>query len=151
MTARPLTRSQLARRIRQHVEVNLFDESGVDADGIALYALADPRDIRQTRYVGQTSLPQRRLLQHLNTARLWTPDADERPWWIKDPKLRPLYDWIRALYRDECRLPTMVVFAWVSVAQARAAERASIYEAITRRLPLLNVEAERGGAQLQLL
>jgi hypothetical protein len=89
------------------------------------------------------------LLQHVSTARLWLPD--ERPWWVKSPKLRPLYDWIRALYRDEERLPVMVVLAWTDLANARQAERDRIYECMQHRLPILNCEHERLGGQIQLV
>jgi hypothetical protein len=138
MTAGP---AQLRRRFRAHAEAQLYDESGVPAEGLAIYTLSDPRDIRDVRYVGQTSAPRRRFLQHLNHAKLWLPD--ELPWWIKQPKLRPLYTWVRELYRDECRLPVMVVTTWTtSVAEARVTERARILEFLARRRPLLNVETE---------
>jgi hypothetical protein len=144
-----LTKSQLALHIRSHIAVQLYDGSGAAPNGIAIYSLSDPRDVRRLRYVGQTMLPSRRFRQHLNTARLWLPD--ERPWWVKSPKLRPLYDWIRDLYRDELRLPTMVISTWVdSLAAARLAERAQIYESLAKRLPLLNVETEILGRQIPL-
>jgi hypothetical protein len=139
VTAPILTKAQLARYIRGHVDVQLYDDSGVLPQSIAIYSLSDPRDIRCVRYVGQTTLPTRRFLQHLNTARLWLPE--ERPWWVKSPKLRPLYNWIRELYRDELRLPTMVISAWVNAASdARLAERVRIFECLAKSLPLLNVE-----------
>ncbi|HEV7613860.1 MAG TPA: hypothetical protein VGO37_18420 [Steroidobacteraceae bacterium] len=143
------SKSQLARYIRRHVGSHLYDDSGIPPESIAIYTLSDPRDIRCVRYVGQTTLPARRFLQHLNTAKLWLPE--ERPWWIKSPKLRPLYDWIRELYRDELRLPTMVVSSWVDNAMdARLAERVRIYEYLGKRLPLLNVESEILGRQIPL-
>ena len=142
--------AQLARRIREHVKRELYDDSRMVAAGTAIYSLADPRDLRLTRYVGQTSSPRRRFLQHLRTARLWMPD--EVPWWIRQPKLRPLYEWLRELHRDECRLPTMVVHSWVETTEAaRLAERAHIYESLANRLPLLNVEREFLGGQMPLL
>jgi hypothetical protein len=145
-----LTQIQLAHRLRQHVARELIDDSRLAPVGTAIYSLADPRDLRLTRYIGQTSSPRRRFLQHLNGARLWLPD--ERPWWIAQPKLRPLYDWLRDLHAEEGRLPTMVVHDWVSSLQAaRAAERARIYAALAQRLPLLNVERETQGRQLPLL
>jgi hypothetical protein len=147
---RRLTKPQLARLLRNHVNAELFDESAGDGQGTAIYTLSDPRDIRRVCYVGQTSAPRRRFLQHLNTARLWMPD--ERPWWVKSPKLRPLYEWIRALYADEYRLPIMIVTAWTRTAsEARAAERAYIYECLKQRLPLLNIEHEMLGRQIPLL
>jgi hypothetical protein len=81
---------------------------------------------------------------------LWLPD--EVPWWVASPKLRPLYTWLRALYRDEMRLPAMVVHTWVETTeQARVAERARICECLEQRLPLLNFESERLGPQLPLI
>jgi hypothetical protein len=132
---------QLRGRFRVHTKRELYDESGAPAQGLAIYTLSDPRDIREVRYVGQTSAPRRRFLQHLNQAQLSLPD--ECPWWVKVPKLRPLYAWVRALYRDEGRLPVMVVMAWAAtLAEARADERARIFECLSKRLPLLNVETE---------
>jgi hypothetical protein len=144
-----LTKPQLARHIRRHISVQLYDESGVPPNGIAIYSLSDPRDLRRLHYVGQTKLPSRRFLQHLNTARLWLPE--DRPWWVKSPNLRPLYVWIRNLYRDEHRLPTMVISAWVDgLGDARLAERSRIYDCLARQLPLLNVETEILGRQIPL-
>jgi hypothetical protein len=120
------------------------------AEGLAIYTLSDPRDIRDIRYVGQTSAPQRRFLQHLNEAQLWVPD--DLPWWVKAPKLRPLYTWVRELYRDEQRLPVMVVAAWAATsAEARAAERARIFECLANRLDLLNVESKLLKGRIPLL
>lgn len=150
MSRLDLTKSQLARYVRCHVAAELYDESGAPAEGTAIYALSDPRDIRCIRYVGQTSHPRRRFLQHLNAARLWLPD--ERPWWIKSPTLRPLYEWIRELYQQELRLPIMVISAWAdTTAAAKLAERARIYECLVNRLPLLNVETEILGPQMPLV
>ena len=132
-----LTRTLLAQRLRRHVSAQLYDDSGLEPVGTAIYSLADPRLLRCSRYIGQTSAPRRRFLQHLNTARLWLPE--ERPWWVKQPKLRPLYDWLRALYADEERLPTMLIHTWVDSTQAaRLAERAHIVEALAHALLLLN-------------
>ena len=145
-----LSRAQLARHIRSHVAAQLYDDSGSTAQGTAIYSLSDPRDIRQIRYVGQTSAPKRRFLQHLNTARLWLPD--ETPWWVKSPKLRPLSQWIRDLYGEEFRLPTMIISTWVNgVPAARLAERTRICECLEQRLQLLNVEAQMIGRQILLL
>lgn len=145
-----MTQTQLRRHIRSRLNAQICDDTSVRARGIAIYSLSDPRDLRQIRYVGQTSSPQRRLLQHLSTAKLWLPD--ERPWWVKSPKLRPLYEWIRALHRDEGRLPAMVVSTWVETARdARLAERNRIYECLEKRLPLLNVETEVLGGQIPLI
>ena len=140
----PLARSQLLRDICGHLCALLHDESPVPdpgpGRGVAIYSLSDPRDIRLIHYVGQTVAPRRRLLQHLNAARLWLPD--ERPWWVRSPRLRPLYAWLREMYRDGRRLPVMIVSEWVEPALARAAEQARIHECLQRQLPLLNFERE---------
>jgi len=131
---------QVARLIRSGRNTHIVDDSGTAPAQVAIYTLSDPRDVRQVRYVGQTRDPRKRFAQHLNTARLWLPD--ELPWWIARPRLRPLYAWIRELYRDECRLPMMFVIAWTQAHQARTAERLHICEHLGRQLPLLNHEAE---------
>jgi hypothetical protein len=120
-------------RLRLH----LYDESGMEPEGIAIYSLADPRDVRASRYVGQTAHPRDRLLQHVRTARLALPG--ETPWWVRAPQLRPLYSWIRDLYVKEGRLPVMLVHAWVRPEHAHQAERARIRAALEQGLPLLNV------------
>lgn len=148
--AKPLSKTQLARHIGRHVDMDLYDASAMPREGFAIYSLSDPRDIHHLRYVGMTTLPRRRFLQHLQTARLWLPE--ERPWWVKSPKLRPLYGWIRELYQDELRLPTMVVSDWVGTARdARAAERARIHACLALGLPLLNVESAILGRQIPLV
>ena len=144
----PPDRTLLTRRIRSQLQQLLHDESGEEPLGFAIYTLSDPRDVRAVRYVGQTRAPRRRFLQHVNTARLWLPDQDETAWWVRAPKLRPLYDWIRQLHRDEGRLPAMVVTRWVEdVSRARSAERAHSEFCLGRELSLLNVEAEVAGRQ----
>ena len=127
----------LQRELRRRLHLHLYDESGATPAGAAIYSLADPREVRVSRYVGQTAHPARRLMQHLRTARLWLPD--ETPWWIEAPRLRPLYQWIRDLYREEGRLPVMVVHAWVEAQDAERAERDRIRICLERQLPLLNV------------
>ncbi len=145
-----LTKDPLSRAIRQHVLRELYDDSGTPPLGTAIYSLADPRDLQLTRYIGQSSSPRRRFLQHLNTARLWMPD--EVPWWVQQPRLQPLYTWLRALYRDAERLPTMIIHVWVDTTRAaREAERAWIHEALARQLPLLNFEGENPGGQIPLI
>ncbi len=140
----------LNRLIRQRAAQLLFDESGAAPEGTAIYALADPRDVRTPRYIGQTRAPRRRWLQHVGNARLWLPD--ERPWWIKEPRLRPLYDWLRELHRDGARLPAMVVMEWVPAGvDARLVERERILAGLAREWPLLNFEAERQDRQIGLL
>jgi hypothetical protein len=135
-----ILKTRVARIIRTGCGSHIVDESGTEPSEVAIYTLSDPRNVRQVRYVGQTRDPRKRFSQHMNTARLWLPE--ELPWWIPQPQLRPLYHWIRELYRDECRLPMMFVTAWTESRQARAAERACICEHLGRQLPLLNHEAE---------
>jgi len=142
--------ASLNRLVRRRAAQLLIDESGAESVGTAIYSLTDPRDLRTPRYIGQTRAPRRRLLQHIAQARLWLPD--ERPWWIKEPKLRPLYDWLRELHRDEGRLPAMVVSEWVPEgSDARAVERARILDGLSRQWPLLNYEVEVQGRQIALL
>ena len=137
----PLDTSRAAaavqRELRRRLPLNLYDESGVTPAGRAIYSLADPREGRLSRYIGQTAQPSRRLMQHLRAARLWLPD--ETPWWIRAPRLRPLYRWIRELYGQERRLPVMVVHAWTEAEHAQLAERDHIRACLERQLPLLNV------------
>ena len=127
----------LQRELRRRLHWHLYDESGVTPAGAAIYSLADPREVRVSRYVGQTAQPARRLMQHLRTARLWLPD--ETPWWIEAPRLRPLYHWLRELHSEEGRLPVMVVHAWVDPQHAQRAERNYISVCLAQQLPLLNV------------
>ncbi|HEX7238048.1 MAG TPA: hypothetical protein VF405_13860 [Gammaproteobacteria bacterium] len=126
----------------------------IDASGgpgaAAVYTLADPRDVQSPRYVGQTRDPHARFAQHVQTARLWLPD--EVPWWVRSPKHRPLYAWIRELHRDGGRLPIMWVEEWVDAgADPLVAERAAIMRWLARGASLLNAEALKLGAQLPLL
>jgi hypothetical protein len=121
----------------------------MDTSEAAIYTLSDPRDLRLVRYVGQTRSPRRRFMQHVNTARLWLPE--QRPWWVKSPKMRPLYEWIRELYLDERRLPVMTVLAWTEARHARLEERNRICEYLGHQLPLLNRESETIGNQALLL
>lgn len=142
--------AELNRLIRRRAARLLLDESGAVPEGTAIYALADPRDVRTPRYIGQTRAPRRRWLQHIAQARLWMPDA--RPWWIKEPRLRPLYEWLRELHRDEGRLPAMIVREWVPEdGDPRTVERSRILEGLARDWPLLNYEREVQGRQLGLL
>lgn len=127
----------LQRELRRRLPLHVYDESGVTPAGTAIYSLADPREVRVSRYVGQTAQPARRLMQHLRSARLWLPD--ETPWWIEAPRLRPLYQWIRELHSQEGRLPVMVVQAWVDTQDAQRAERDHIRVCLERQLPLLNL------------
>jgi hypothetical protein len=150
MNAGEDSKAAIGMRMRRHIRGELYDDSGDSARGIAIYTLSDPRSIRDVRYVGQTRSPVRRFAQHLNTARLWLPD--ELPWWVKSPKLRPLYKWIRELYADDRRMPVMVVTAWAgSIREARVLERARIMGCLESRLEILNVEREILGRQRQLI
>lgn len=133
----PSAAATLQRELRRRLHLYLLDESGVTPAGTAIYSLADPREARISRYIGQTAQPRRRLMQHLRTARLWLPD--ETPWWITAPRLRPLYRWIRDLYSEEGRLPVMLVHAWVEAQHAPLAERDHIRICLERQLPLLNI------------
>jgi hypothetical protein len=121
--------------------------------GTAIYTLSDPRAVRCARYVGQTCHPRARYAQHLRTARLSLPDgAGNAPWWVRSPKYRPLYAWIRELYRDGGRLPFMWVDEWLAPGvDPRVAERAAIMRWLAQGAALLNVEARQQGAQLPLL
>jgi hypothetical protein len=145
-----------------HVHVVAAGSSG----GVAVYTLADPRDVQSPRYVGQTRDPHARFTQHVQTARLWLPDDEGRdargratqgavaevPWWVRSPKHRPLYAWIRELHCDGGRLPFMWVEEWVEPdTDPLVAERASIMRWLARGAALLNVEALKLGAQLPLL
>src|SRR5215218_1954731 len=103
--------NRLSAELRRVVHSHIHPHEPVARDGTAVYTLADPRDARCARYVGQTRNPRRRYLQHVREARLWLPD--QVPWWICSPQLRPLYVWIRELYRDGGRLPFMWVEEWV--------------------------------------
>ena len=143
-----LSQVQVSRLIRARLDQLLVDDSSTPPLEAALYTLSDPRDLRCVRYVGQTRSPRRRLLQHLNGAKLWLPD--ELPWWEKDPELRPLYEWIRELFRDGTRLPIMIITSWVPGAEARVAERRMIMESLSDGLPLFNMEARLNAAQLIL-
>jgi hypothetical protein len=131
---------ELGKRLRLH----LYDESQMTPAGIAIYSLADPRDVRTSRYVGQTAHPRRRLVQHVRTARLSL--VDDTPWWVRTPQLRPLYSWIRELYAQDARLPVMLVHSWVQAEQAHEAERERIHSALHHGLPLLNVAVGKAGA-----
>ena len=51
----------LQRELRRRLHWHLYDESGVTPAGAAIYSLADPREVRISRYVGQTAQPARRL------------------------------------------------------------------------------------------
>lgn len=135
------SKSAVTYQVRRKLAQHLIDDSSVEPRGTAIYSLSDPRDVRAIRYIGQTTSPRRRFMQHVNTARLWLPD--ELPWWVKSPKLRPLYTWLRELHRDEQRLPVMLVTAWVETpAEARLAERSRIVECLQQGFPLLNFERE---------
>jgi hypothetical protein len=144
-----LSAAELSRYVRQRLDALVCDDSGVAPEGVAIYTLSDPRELRTVRYIGQTLAPRRRFLQHVRTARLWLPD--ELPWWVRSPRLRPLYGWIRELFGQEGRLPVMVVSSWVGAAQARVCERSLICACLERQQPLLNFEGELRRRQPLLL
>lgn len=143
-------RPEVAWRARAAARSHIYDEVGGLEGATAVYTLADPRDTRCPRYVGQTRDVRRRFMQHVHTARLWLPD--DVPWWVRSPKHRPLYEWIRALYRDGGRLPVMWVTEWVCAgSDPLVAERAAIFRLLARGERLLNAEARALGPQLPLL
>jgi hypothetical protein len=143
-------RSEVAWRTRAAARSHIYCEGGVPEGATAIYTLADPRDARCPRYVGQTRDLRRRFMQHVHTARLWLPD--EVPWWVRSPKHRPLYEWIRALHRDGGRLPFMSVAQCVEPgSDPLVAERATILRFLADGARLLNVEARTRGPQLPLL
>lgn len=129
---------------------HIYDPYGAAAGGTAIYRLADPRDASWPRYVGQTRDPRRRFVQHVQAARLWLPD--EVPWWVRSPKYRLLYKWIRALYRDGGRFPFMWIEQWVEPGgEPLVAERATVMRLLAEGAALLNVEARVLSSQLPLL
>jgi hypothetical protein len=135
-----VSKTQIAWQVRRRLNDLVIDDSAMDPADVAIYTLSDPRDVRLVRYVGQTSCPQRRYLQHVAQSKLWMPD--EVAWWVKSTKLRPLYEWIRELYREEFRLPVMMVVAWTEQSTALVEERRHIQECLVERLPLFNREGE---------
>jgi hypothetical protein len=143
---RTFAAKSIAAAARSHVHAGACSERG----GTAVYTLADPRDLQSPRYVGQTRDPHARFAQHVQTARLWLPD--QVPWWVRSPKHRPLYTWIRELNRDGGRLPFLCVEEWVEPdADPLVAERAAIMRWLAQGAALLNAEALKLGAQLPLL
>ena len=150
MTIADHAHSDVARRVRAAARSHIYEEGGGIDGATAIYTLADPRDARCPLYVGQTRNLRRRFMQHVQTARLWLPD--ETPWWVRSPKHRPLYAWIRALYRDGGRLPFMWVAERVDAgSDPLVAERATILRLLAEGARLLNVEAHARGPQLPLL
>jgi hypothetical protein len=131
---------EISRSIRRRSAAHILDAAGSEPSEAAIYALTDPRDLEQVRYIGQTRSPPSRYRQHLNEARLWLPD--EVPWWIKSPRLRPLYGWIRQLYADEQRMPIMMIVAWTESRLARQEEGRHIREYLRHQKPLLNFEKD---------
>jgi hypothetical protein len=134
------TQERLRQRLRAALPQLMHDVSGCEPAGIALYALADPRDVRALRYIGQTGSPARRYRQHVRAACLGA--GTDRPWWICEPHLLALHRWIHALHADGNRLPFMLVTHWTAtIADARALERQLILEHIAAGHELLNREA----------
>ena len=136
----------LAARLRGPLAALVCDVASGLHEGIALYTLSDPRDVRAVRYVGQTRAPLRRYRQHVRAASLLLATA--MPWWARAPHLVPLHGWIRTLYGDGRRLPFMLVHQWVAcVAEALALERALIERHRAAGCQLLNCEALRAPAR----
>jgi len=130
---------EISRRIRSAVALHVLDTTDGQENEAAIYALSDPRDVEQVRYIGQTRSPRKRFLQHMHEARLWHPD--ETPWWVKSLQLRPLYHWIRELYAEEGRMPMMLIVAWTEARLARQEEGRHIREYLRHQKPLLNSES----------
>lgn len=132
----------IALRLRRHLGVLICDTSDAERVGVALYTLSDPRDVRAVRYVGQSSAPTRRYRQHVRAACLAQDGA--RPWWLRQPHLGPLHEWIRALHADGGRLPFMLITNWApSVAAARLLEQSLITAHRAAGCALFNCEALR--------
>lgn len=137
-----VTPAEITRRLRREVGVLVCDDSQRPPEGIALYTLSDPRDVRAVRYVGQSRAPARRYGQHVRAACLWL--CVPTPWWVRRPHLVPLYTWIRALHEDGARLPFMLVTHWVpALEQARALEQSLIAAHRAAGCALFNCEALR--------
>jgi hypothetical protein len=145
-----IAKAGIARVLRAARRSQIYGAEGGSSGWTALYTLSDPREVRRPRYVGQTRDPGRRYAQHVHTARLWLPDST--PWWVRSPKHRPLYSWLRALHRDGGRLPFMWVVEWLEPSKdPLVAERAAIMQLFAQDSELLNAEARGSGAQLPLL
>jgi len=127
----------------------LADESagydlGEDHPRIAIYSLADPRALRSPRYIGQTTDPARRHLQHLRNAQPWEVAGSDHAWWHTPHRLLALYAWIRDLWQAEQLLPCLLVHEWVtSPLAAQVAERRRIADGVCRGMALFNFEARR--------
>ena len=107
----------LQRELRRRLHTHLYDESGVTPAGTAIYSLADPREARISRYIGQTRQPARRLMQHLRTARLWLPD--ETPWWVEAQHAQLVErERIRACLAQQLPLLNVVICQMAGVEQA---------------------------------
>ena len=107
----------LQRELRRRLHTHLYDESGVTPAGTAIYSLADPREARISRYIGQTRQPARRLMQHLRTARLWLPD--ETPWWVEAQHAQLVErERIRACLAQQLPLLNVVICQMAGVEEA---------------------------------
>jgi len=107
----------LQRELRRRLHTHLYDESGVTPAGTAIYSLADPREARISRYIGQTGQPARRLMQHLCTARLWLPD--ETPWWVEAQHAQLVErERIRACLAQQLPLLNVVICQMAGVEEA---------------------------------
>jgi hypothetical protein len=142
----PLAGGVVRQRLRQQRAQLVCDVATALPDGsagVALYLLSDPRTVRAVRYVGQSRAPVRRYTQHVHAACL-PQTLQQAPWWLREPRLLPLYQWIRALYADGGRLPFMLITERApSVAAARGREQLLIAEHHRAGHELLNHEALR--------
>lgn len=137
-----ILRAGVVGRLRRLLPGLVCDVSDGERAGVALYTLSDPRDVRAIRYVGQARAPLRRYGQHVRAACL---ELDvPAPWWLRQPRLGPLHEWIRALHADGGRLPFMLITQWtLSVAAARVLEQSLIRSHLADGSALLNFEALR--------
>jgi len=141
-----LIRGDIGLRLRRHAAALVCDNSDGERAGVALYTLSDPRDVRAVRYVGQSRAPLRRYRQHVRAACLGL--GGRPPWWVRQPHLGPLHEWIRALHADQGRLPFMLITHWVpSAAAARLLEQSLITAHQAAGCALLNCEALREAAR----
>lgn len=139
---RTVAHGDVVGQLRRLAPGLVCDISDGERAGVALYTLSDPRDVRAVRYVGQSRAPLRRYGQHVRAACL---ELDvPPPWWLRQPHLGPLQEWIRALHADGERLPFMLITHWApSVGAARVLEQSLIRAHQARGCALLNCEALR--------
>lgn len=102
------------------IDAHILDLSPKRSGAFAVYGLAEDGNRERVQYLDFTVNPQRRLLQHWMSPRLWlSRRAADR---ITSSTLQPLCHWIRALYEQKQRLPVMAIYEWLpSLSQAEAA------------------------------